>query len=590
VTIEPVTKGSLWAFFPGTTFAQHFNFSRSTEGEITMVLVALLASSGSSQWQLKLCEKAKTLLSDLRVPFEVVDMEDKEKRNTLFQTAGSVGNYPQFFMEEANKITHLGDFDAIKRLIDQKSFVIFDAVEIEGNQNSMQETSPHSQNCRTASIDPPQQNSLDILRIHSPDYAEATDQPEVVSISKGTKTRQFQISATGSVDTKSESLDSSTDENVAESISPPISSLRPSVSRGWSFDKCENGTIENGISQIDRTLTIPAPTLNMRPTCVRGNSFDSILLHSVENEIFGTTTKASPTENCVQALELEAVHLSVTRGPSFDTIEQENMNDDRDSGNDLTDEIEASVCAVHSLRPSLTRGHSYDGYDDCTKLQMSKHDENRVMTENSSNNEKMLLFEPSSTNNTQYGNDALYNARELQETKSILDATSEPEVKMEISSKQLHFRPGSKICHADVICRDFFEVNQSPWLNDNNSMHEKIGMSNNTGWRGHFEQDNRKIVLSPTSSRKEATTPKHVAAFKEKSTHEKNPRTEANKLQDIDISSIGVRRLNSESATEAWHSDQTYNDTCVTSNQNQRDTIDTPKLFTVAPGPSWLYS
>jgi hypothetical protein len=44
-----------------------------------MVLVALLASSGSSQWQLKLCEKAKTLLSDLRVPFEVVDMEDKGK-------------------------------------------------------------------------------------------------------------------------------------------------------------------------------------------------------------------------------------------------------------------------------------------------------------------------------------------------------------------------------------------------------------------------------------------------------------------------------------------------------------------------------
>lgn len=55
-----------------------------------MILIVLVAKSGTGRWQQKLCEQALSHLANKNIPHAVVDgMEDGVVRNHLFAHAGS---------------------------------------------------------------------------------------------------------------------------------------------------------------------------------------------------------------------------------------------------------------------------------------------------------------------------------------------------------------------------------------------------------------------------------------------------------------------------------------------------------------------
>ena len=61
---------------------------------------------------------ARSLLDDLRIPYDIVDGMDpsqREKRDQFFQISGIRGNYPQIFLSDGNKNTFLGGYDWLQK-------------------------------------------------------------------------------------------------------------------------------------------------------------------------------------------------------------------------------------------------------------------------------------------------------------------------------------------------------------------------------------------------------------------------------------------------------------------------------------------
>jgi hypothetical protein len=87
----------------------------------SMVLIALLASSGTTHSQISKCEKARDMLDEALVQYEVVDGMDPEAsdaRNLLFKLSKQFANYPLFFYEFGleGEIKFLGVYEELELL------------------------------------------------------------------------------------------------------------------------------------------------------------------------------------------------------------------------------------------------------------------------------------------------------------------------------------------------------------------------------------------------------------------------------------------------------------------------------------------
>ncbi len=83
------------------------------------IMIVLVSKSFGSLGQKTNQDRAGTILNANKIPFEQVDGSDpefKDLRDALFAISGIRGNYPQFFVKEDDRITYIGDFEALETM------------------------------------------------------------------------------------------------------------------------------------------------------------------------------------------------------------------------------------------------------------------------------------------------------------------------------------------------------------------------------------------------------------------------------------------------------------------------------------------
>jgi hypothetical protein len=330
-----------------------------------MVLIALLATSGISQWQHKLCEKARNILVEKNIPHEVVDgMEDDETRKQLFFLAGKIASYPQFYSKEEEKDTvYLGNIDVLKRLIDEKSPLL--------SSSKKQQTEEQSQLTPLKSLrrSVVQQYSNDFMKAPAvmvimtsyPQVKEAEPKSATTANNKRTKERRFQV-----LQSKPTSQGTTASKPIAP-VAPqtpilPPSAMSPLSGRGYLFDDDKRSSQKTD-SRLSAMPTARA-TQSMRPSITRGNSFDEDM-----------PTEASPTIRTAQSLIAStarvhcfdndhptAVRQVMCTTPSLrpSTIRGNSFDDENSSNSDDWPAFDNMMRHISSMRPSFTRGNSFD--------------------------------------------------------------------------------------------------------------------------------------------------------------------------------------------------------------------------------------
>lgn len=359
---------------------------KASKLNITMVIIALVKSSEISRWQQGLCEKAKNLLLEKNIAHKIVDRMDTDPNETstqLFVLAGKIPRYPQFFVkDESDEIVYLGNFDLLKRMIDNESPFLVSA-----EKQKYDETRTPVKPVRRSvarhhsSVIAPEAMRMTTTKPEI-EKSSSTTTAIVTSIHQHPKMLRYEVQVNEPASSKvARTPKTKTSTSPIESIRPSFirgnscydfeqgageqeasptriaqtrtASLRPSFAQDCSYDESEHNEIgeDDEAALHQKTRAVKAVTALLRPSFVRGNS-----CYDFEQEV---GYEASPT--LIALTPTSSLRPSFVRGRSFDKPDNEEIGKVEEAT--LLEETRVAQTPTTSLRPSFVRGRSFEVQD-----------------------------------------------------------------------------------------------------------------------------------------------------------------------------------------------------------------------------------